>query len=954
MNILLATWFWEFLGRLHPMIIHFPIGILVVAWGLDLFSLQKKGPTKTSLKIWIFIGALSALLSAVLGTLLFQYGSYSGKIIEQHLWGGWITAGLALFTALSYSTRWQVPRNASFLLLSLCVISLSFTGHWGASITHGANYLTEVFPRTSEGETHVSAEKLALFTAYSQQDSFPPDQLDQLNLEVRAIFAHNCYQCHSTEKQKGGLVLDHREGVFLGGDSGPIVIPGHARQSEIIRRLHLPRNDEESMPPKGKVLAAHEIDLVALWIDQGAHWADEALKVFPEAEMALVEPPLPVGSPQIDHPIDKFVDRYFQLKEITWPEQVDDRKLIRRIYLDVIGLLPEPNAVEIFVKSKDPLKREKLVDSLLAQSDAYAQHALTFWNDLLRNDYSGTGYITGGRKQISSWLYNSLLDNKPYNLMLRELVNPKSEAEGFIKGIQWRGVVNSSQTTSMQAAQNISQSLLGLNMKCASCHNSFVNNLSLDQSYAFANVFSDTTLEIFRCDKPTGRKAESGFIYPELGEITGEDKASRLEELASLMSSPKNGRVYRTIVNRYWNLLLGRGIVAPVDDMDKKPWDQDLLDWLTADFMEANYNIHHLLRTILTSNTYALQSHSYPSPTYLMSESFEFRGPTLRRLTAEQFSDAVSQIVYPVYTTVAFDPSAYPSNAEWIWHPEIEVDRHVLPKPGLRFFRKSFSLPQEEQLVSAQLLLSVDDHFTCFLNGQKIAFGDNWKEVHSLDLIESLQPGPNILAIEGKNEGLIPNPAGILLSLELIFESGRKEFILSDRTWKSTDSISSSEWTLLDFSEQEWVEVRRYGRFKKSFWGQPLAFRHESANHKVPNYARASLVQLDPFQKALGRPTRENVTTSRSDEASLLQTLTLSNDDDFHEVIALGANKWRKTYTNDPHQLIDLLYLKALGRLPSKTEKSLLLDRFQEDSSEATFEDLLWTLILLPEFQFIQ
>ncbi|MEM6631047.1 MAG: DUF1549 domain-containing protein [Bacteroidota bacterium] len=957
MNILLAsTWIWEFLGRLHPMIVHFPIGILVVAFLLELSTFWRKPQAPFSRKhnqIWVTIGAISALFSALFGTLLYQFGSYQGTTIQLHLIGGWITALLATFAAFSYTAKPPNSHTVSMTTLGLAVLSLVVTGHWGASITHGANYLTEVLP-SNEGPTdHERSEKLALFTSFSQQDSFPPDQLDQLNLEVRAIFAHNCYQCHSTEKQKGGLILDSKEGVFKGGDSGPILLPGNSEKSEIIRRLELPRSHEESMPPKGKVLASSEISLVHLWIDQGAHWADASLSIFPEASMALSKPVVPPASPQFSHPVDRFVNQYFQEKGRAWPKFIDDRTFIRRVYLDVWGLLPEPDYVQAFIEDPNPKKRGNLIDKLLEEEHNYTQHALSFWNDLLRNDYSGTGFITGGRKQISSWLYQSLASNKSYDQMLRELVNPIPESEGFIKGIRWRGGVNSSQRPEMQAAQNISQSLLGVNMKCASCHNSFVNNLTLDQSYAFANVFTDTTLEIFRCDKPTGRMASRAFIYPELGEIAGADLATRLEELAGLMSKPENGRVYRTLVNRYWDRLFGRGIIAPVDNMDKKAWDQDLLDWLSADFIANGYDIKHLLRTLLSSQTYSLESFAYPSSAYLRSESFEFSGPTHRRLSAEQFVDVVSQIISPVYHSVAYDPSGYASSAEWIWHPEIEVDRHVLPKPGMRYFRKTFTIPDVEKLTDAHLLLSVDHRFTLYLNGKFVGSGSDWREVFSRNVKEFLQQGENLIAIEGQNEGSISNPAGILLSLALTDSGGETAYVVSDRTWQSTQISPPKNWFRIGFEATGWEKVRRFGSFQRSHWGKPLAFRHALSDTTTLSFARASLVQLDPFLKVLGRPVRENVTTKRPTEATLLQTLTLSNDAALHEVLSKGAQHWKNAYPNTPDRLVEDLYLYALGRKPNKQEKGTLYTQIKNRYTEQDIADIFWAVILLPEFQLI-
>ena len=128
----------------------------------------------------------------------------------------------------------------------------------------------------------------------------------------------------------------------------------------------------------------------------------------------------------------------------------------------------------------------RLARRLLGDNRSYAEHWLSFWNDMLRNDYAGTGYIDGGRTQITGWLYNALATNMPYDRFVAQLVNPTPESDGFIKGIVWRGVVNASQTPQMQAAQNISQVFMGVNLKCASCHNSFISTWKLADSYGMA------------------------------------------------------------------------------------------------------------------------------------------------------------------------------------------------------------------------------------------------------------------------------------------------------------------------------------------------------------------------------------------------------------------------------------------------------------------------------------
>ena len=149
------------------------------------------------------------------------------------------------------------------------------------------------------------------------------------------------------------------------------------------------------------------------------------------------------------------------------------------------------------------------------------------------------------------------------------MVAPSNEAQGFIEGIKWRGQVNASQTTQMQFSQNISQVFLGINMKCASCHDSFTSDWKLKDAYSLAAVVSDSELELTRCDKPTGEKAVAAWIFPELGQIdASQPRNERLNQLANLITHPENGRTQRTIVNRLWMQMMGRGIVHPVDSME--------------------------------------------------------------------------------------------------------------------------------------------------------------------------------------------------------------------------------------------------------------------------------------------------------------------------------------------------------------------------------------------------
>src|SRR5262249_16846437 len=141
---------------------------------------------------------------------------------------------------------------------------------------------------------------------------------------------------------------------------------------------------------------------------------------------------------------------------------------------------------------------------------------------------------------------------------------------------------------------------------------------------------------------PTGQTARPRFIYSELGQIDpSASKSERLRALAEIITSPKDGRLARTIVNRLWARFFGRGLVEPLDDMEQPAWNQDLLDWLAEDLINQGYNLKHTIELMVTSQAYQLPSVGLSEGA---AKDYVFRGPGIRRLSAEEFRDAVAQL----------------------------------------------------------------------------------------------------------------------------------------------------------------------------------------------------------------------------------------------------------------------------------------------------------------------
>jgi hypothetical protein len=266
----------------------------------------------------------------------------------------------------------------------------------------------------------------------------------------------------------------------------------------------------------------------------------------------------------------------------------------------------------------------------------------------------------------------------------------------------------------LQFSQNVGQVFLGINLKCASCHDSFIDDWKLDDAYGLAAVVADEPLEIHRCDMPTGRTAVTKFVFPELGTIDPNlPRPKRQARLAELLTDPRNGRFSRTIVNRLWRLLMGRGLIEPVDSMASEPWSERVLDHLADSFVKSGYDIKELLRYIATSRAYQSQTvsvHKEPAS----AEGFVYTGPIARRLTAEQFMDAVWSL------TQTAPKAPHPSvGARTYFSPVRDQVRaaFVISDPLMR----SLGRPNREQVVTTRPELLTTLQALDLSNGPELA-----------------------------------------------------------------------------------------------------------------------------------------------------------------------------------------------------------------------------------------
>ena len=485
--------------------------------------------------------------------------------------------------------------------------------------------------------------------------------------QIQPIIEKHCLECHSQDKRKGGLSLATYADALDGGRNGPAIRPGNAARSILIHRVT--GAVEPQMPKDEDPLTTRETALIRLWIDQGARRTPTSPRAPQpwEAPLALTKPPLPTAVwSDWNAPLDRLVAAYLASHHVVKPALVSDATFARRVYLDVWGLLPTPEQLQQFLDDAAPDKRAALVASLLADNDKYAEHWMSFWNDLLRNE-DGVTYFseTAGRKSISDWLFASLKSNTPYDQFVRQLLNPKGagDPDGFLVGVNWRGETSAAVTPWMQAAQNTAQIFAGINLKCNACHDSFVSKWKLKDAYSLAAYFApEPRLQMYRCDVALNRFAEPAFLFPALTRAPASSSLTdRRTAAADIFTDRRMGRMPRTLVNRVWTRLFGRGLVANPDEMDGVPWSPAVLDWLASDFVDHGYDVKRLIQTMLTSRAYGMpavaRSGEPPTRGYL------FAGPEVRRLTAEQFSDAIGAMTGEWNSYIPRAPSSSSSSA---------------------------------------------------------------------------------------------------------------------------------------------------------------------------------------------------------------------------------------------------------------------------------------------------
>lgn len=434
---------------------------------------------------------------------------------------------------------------------------------------------------------------------------------------IQPMLQTACGRCHG-QKQNGGLSILDREHLLAGGESGqPAIVPGKPEDSYLLELISADVDDYR-MPPKGDGLTSSQVATVREWIQQGA--------------------PMPAA----------------KADQISVPPPIDDLTFLRRVFIDTVGVIPNLEEIRWFEALPAESRRKTVVDRLV-QDDRWADNWVGYWQDVLAENPNLLKPTLNNTGPFRFWIHEALRDNKSLDRFATELI--------LMRGSTWSGgtagFAVASQNDSPMAAKAhvVSSAFLGIDMKCARCHDAPYHEhtqadlfqmaamlkrqpIQLPESSTVPAAFfaKQESTPLIEATLKTGDVVSPEFPFQRL--LTGEEDPDVMQSqdlrMKLALSVTGSRRFAEVMANRIWHRLMGGGLVEPVDDWEANPASHPELLKLLADLLIAeDYDSRQLVKHILLSEAYQRQAvNRTPDDPRL------FAGPYRRRMSAEQIVDS--------------------------------------------------------------------------------------------------------------------------------------------------------------------------------------------------------------------------------------------------------------------------------------------------------------------------
>lgn len=492
---------------------------------------------------------------------------------------------------------------------------------------------------------------------------------DRWRTRVEPLLERHCFKCHGGVQQKADLDLRSLETILRGGENGPAIVPSRPEQSRLFQFVQ-PGSDPHMPLDEKKQLGNEDLALLKTWIQTlppaerllgrpgatNTSWAGNYIARLKESQKPVWTPKARLRPAEI---IDRFIALGWKERKVQPSRICDDRTFVRRVYLDLAGRIPAPAEADAFLQDRRTDRRVRLVDTLLAGND-YPRHMRDIFDVVLMERCLEPAENQRRDRQTPrrddrwfQFLEDAFRANRPWNDIVRDLILARPVAEKG-RGAVWFLYERNNNYQAM--AEAVAPIAFGVQFKCAQCHNDplaweieqrhywgmvaafnrsknvdtaegigvgesaiggFINfqNLKKESQPALLAFLNGTSVAEKRpAEGVKETDAPDFYLVPppkekEKPARPSVPKFSRREALADALTR-ENPMLARAFVNRIWALLLGRGLVHPVDQMTVRNWPShpDLLDWLTQDFAGSGYNIKGLIRSIVLTRAYQLDS----------------------------------------------------------------------------------------------------------------------------------------------------------------------------------------------------------------------------------------------------------------------------------------------------------------------------------------------------------
>lgn len=383
-------------------------------------------------------------------------------------------------------------------------------------------------------------------------------------------------------------------------------------------------------------------------------------------KQSQVKVPENVAKLRANNVIDHFINQRLAKEKAAQSQPLNDLAFLRRLSLDTTGTVPSPELIEEYLADKPERRRANAITRLL-DDPGWADNWVGYWQDVLAENPNVIKPTLNNSGPFRWWIHEAFYDNRPFDRFLTELV--MMEGSRYFGGPAGFEIASQNDAPMAAKAHIVGQAFLGLNMKCARCHDAPFHDFKQRDLFSLAAMLKRTPQGVPKTSSVPGFDSESNSLLISVTLLPGEEVPPRWtfgelikpgrfpdnylrstkdtrEQLAAIITSPRNDRFSKVIVNRVWKRYLGQGLVEPVDDWDgQEPSHPELLKYLARQFVIHNYDLKYLARLIFESDLYQRQiSSDIKKVESLGYDTYNFSSPVLRRMEAEQILDSMFAI----------------------------------------------------------------------------------------------------------------------------------------------------------------------------------------------------------------------------------------------------------------------------------------------------------------------